>query len=138
MGDPTGKFLKVKLIQKKSAPVKPAYLFDEGAKIEWVPNKDKLRTSEPGVKMASYDDEWYGQPVSVLEMDGKMDSLEDVAYVESHLCNAGTEKYGELTEQILANKDSPGSDNGTGLFQTICSFKIREAFNAVKKAQPAR
>merc|ERR1712182_163351 len=71
--DPTGKFLKVKLIQKKSAPVKPAYLFDEGATVEWVPNKEKLRTSAPGVKLASYEDEWYGQPVSVLEMDGKVD-----------------------------------------------------------------
>merc|ERR1711939_634720 len=125
--DPTGKFLKVKLIQKKSAPVKPAYLFDEGATVEWTPNKEKLRTSDPGVKLASYDDMWYGQPVSVIEMDGKVDNLEDLS-------------YGELSEQILANKDSPGSDNGTGLFQTICSFKIREAFNAVKKGAgvPAR
>jgi len=138
--DPTGKFLKVKLIQKKSAPVKPAYLFDEGATVEWTPNKEKLRTSDPGVKLASYDDMWYGQPVSVIEMDGKVDNLEDLSYVESQLCNTGTEYYGELSEQILANKDSPGSDNGTGLFQTICSFKIREAFNAVKKGAgvPAR
>jgi len=138
--DPTGKFLKVKLIQKKSAPVKPAYLFDEGATVEWTPNKEKLRTSDPGVKLASYDDMWYGQPVSVIEMDGKVDNLEDLSYVESQLCNTGTDYYGELSEQILANKDSPGSDNGTGLFQTICSFKIREAFNAVKKGAgvPAR
>jgi phosphoribulokinase len=136
--DPTGQFLKVKLIQKKSAPVKPAYLMDEGASVEWVPNKEKLRTSAPGVKLASYEDMWYGQPVSVIEMDGKVDSLEDLSYVETHLCNTGTEYYGELSEQILKNKDSPGSDNGTGLFQTICSFKIREAFNAVKAAAPAR
>merc|ERR1719331_3569291 len=138
--DPTGKFLKVKLIQSKSAPVQPAYLFDEGATVEWTPNKEKLRTSDPGVKLASYDDMWYGQPVSVIEMDGKVDNLEDLSYVESQLCNTGTDYYGELSEQILANKDSPGSDNGTGLFQTICSFKIREAFNAVKKGAgvPAR
>merc|ERR1719484_330868 len=45
--DPTGKFLKVKLIQKKSAPVKPAYLMDEGAKVEWTPNADKLTTNAP-------------------------------------------------------------------------------------------
>jgi len=138
INDPTGKFLKVKLIQKKSAPVKPAYLMDEGAKVEWIPNKEKLRTSEPGVKLASYDDMWYGQPVSVIEMDGKVDNLEDLSYVETHLCNTGTKYYGELSEQILKNKDSPGSDNGTGLFQTICSFKIREAFDAVKAAAPAR
>ena len=131
--DPTGKFLKVKLIQKKGLKVSPAYFFDEGASIEWTPNPSKLTTSAPGVKIASYDDEWFGTPVQVIEMDGKMDELEEMVYIESHLCNAGTKYYGELSEQILANKDSPGSDNGTGLFQTVCSFKIREAYEVLKK-----
>jgi phosphoribulokinase len=131
--DPTGKFLKVKLIHKKGLTVSPAYFFDEGASIEWTPNPSKLTTSAPGVKIASYDDEWFGAPVQVIEMDGKMDELEEMVYIESHLCNAGTKYYGELSEQILANKDSPGSDNGTGLFQTVCSFKIREAYEALKK-----
>merc|ERR1711871_1880662 len=45
--DPTGKFLKVKLIQKKAAPVAPAYFFDEGATVEWTPNAEKLTTSAP-------------------------------------------------------------------------------------------
>merc|ERR1711871_1581563 len=130
--DPTGKFLKVKIIQKKDAAVKPAYLFDEGATIEWTPNKEKLTTSEPGVLLKSYDD-WYGNPVSVIEMDGKVDDVEELVYVESHLCNSGTKYYGELTEQIVKNGDSPGNDNGTGLFQTICSFKIREAFEKMTK-----
>merc|ERR1719258_516720 len=40
--DPSGKFLKVKLIQKKASPVSNAYFFDEGAKIEWVPNADQI------------------------------------------------------------------------------------------------
>merc|ERR1719252_382261 len=88
INDPTGKFLKVKLIQKKSAPVKPAYLMDEGAKVEWIPNNEKLRTSEPGVKIASYDDEWYGSPVTVVEMDGKIENIEEFVYIESQLCNA--------------------------------------------------
>jgi len=130
--DPTGKFLKVKLIQKKGLAIKPAYFFDEGASIEWTPNSEKLTTSAPGVKIASYDDEWFGAPVSVIEMDGKLDDLEEVVYLESHLCNSGTKYYGELSEQILANKEAPGSENGTGLFQTVCSFKIREAFEALK------
>merc|ERR1719387_1792934 len=58
--DPTGKFLKVKLIQKKGKTVAPAYFFDEGAKVEWNPNPSKLTTNAPGVKIASYDDEWFG------------------------------------------------------------------------------
>jgi len=130
--DPTGKFLKVKLIQKKGLVVKPAYFFDEGSSITWTPNSEKLSTSAPGVLIKSYDDDWFGETVSVIEMDGKVDDLQEMVYIESHLCNSGTKYYGELSEQILANKDSPGSDNGTGLFQTVCSFKIREAFEALK------
>merc|ERR1719498_1395574 len=61
--DPTGKFLKVKMIQKKGlAAVSPAYFFDEGSSIEWTPNPTKLTTSAPGVKIASYEDDWYGSP----------------------------------------------------------------------------
>ena len=125
---------QVKLIQKKTAAVKPAYFFDEGASITWTPNAEKLSTSPPGVKISSYDDVWYGSPVSVIEMDGKVDNLEEMVYIESQLCNGGTKYYGELTEQMVKNKDSPGSENGTGLFQTICSFKIREAYEALTGA----
>merc|ERR1719252_180515 len=132
--DPTGKFLKVKFIQKKAlSTVSAPYFFDKGSKLEWTPNGDKLTTSAPGVKIASYDDMWYDQPVSVVEMDGKVENLEELIYVESHLCDSGTKYYGELTEQIVKNKAAPGSENGTGLFQTLCSFKIREAYEALTK-----
>jgi len=132
--DPTGKFLKVKLIQKKGLSIKPAYFFDEGSKIEWTPNSDKLTTKPPGVKIASYEDDWFGAPVQVIEMDGKVEDIEELVYIESQLCNAGTKYYGELSEQMVANKDAPGSENGTGLFQTVCSFKIREAFEVATSA----
>merc|ERR1711990_347527 len=83
--DPTGKFLKVKYIQKKSVEVcKAPFLFDKGSKITWTPNGDKLSSTE-GVVLSSYDDEWFGQPVSVVEMDGKVDELEELIYVESAL-----------------------------------------------------
>merc|ERR1711988_771738 len=130
--DPTGKFLKVKLITKNSiGNITPPFLMDEGADVTWKPNGDKLTTSEPGVLFKSYQDEWFGEAFSVLEMDGKVDSLDELIYVESHLCNTGTKYYGELTEQMTGNKDAPGSENGSGLFQTICAFKIREAFEAI-------
>merc|ERR1719258_452827 len=93
--DPTGKFLKVKYIQKKSVTcVEQPYLFDAGSKIQWTPNAEKLTASE-GVAFASYDDEWFGQPVSVVEMDGKVDAIEELVYVESQLCSTGTKYYGE-------------------------------------------
>jgi phosphoribulokinase len=131
--DKSGKYLKVKYIQKKSVTcVSQPYLFDAGSKIAWTPNAAKLSSSE-GVAFASYDDEWFGQPVSVIEMDGSVDALEELIYVESHMCATGTKYYGELSEQMIKNKDSPGSDNGSGLFQTLASFKIREAYENLSK-----
>merc|ERR1712176_852741 len=48
--DESGKFLKVKLISKKSLTTVPLpYIFDEGSTVSWVPNGDKLTASEPGV-----------------------------------------------------------------------------------------
>jgi len=133
--DPTGKFLKVKYIQKKSVTsCESPFLFDKGSMISWTPNTDKLIVSDPGVVMKSYDDEWFGQPVSVIEMDGKVDVLDEMIYVESAMCSTGTKYYGELTEQITKNKEAPGSENGTGLFQTLASFKIREAYESISGA----
>lgn len=64
--------------------------------------------------------------VSVLEMDGQFDKIEELIYVESHLSNTSAKFYGEITQQMLKNSQFPGSNNGTGLFQTIVGLKIRE------------
>merc|ERR1711988_444375 len=131
--DPTGKTLKVKYIQKKSIGVcERPFLFDQGSTIEWTPNGEKLSTKEGGVLFKSYDDEWFGEAVSVIEMDGAVDVLDELVYVESAICGSGTKSYGELTEQMVKNADAPGSENGTGLFQTLASFKIREAYESIK------
>lgn len=77
--DPTGKFLKVKLICKnKLTCMSKPYMMDEGSSITWKPNPSKLSTSKPGVLFKSYQDDWFGESVSVLEMDGKIDSLEEL------------------------------------------------------------
>merc|ERR1711988_1686822 len=65
--DPTGKVLKVKYIQKKALGVcERPFLFDQGSTIEWTPNGEKLSTKEGGVLFKSYDDEWFGEAVSVI------------------------------------------------------------------------
>ncbi len=46
--------------------------------------------------------------VSVLEMDGAFDKLEELIYVESHLSNTSTKFYGEITQQMLKNSHFPG------------------------------
>merc|ERR1711937_593807 len=124
-----GKVLKVKFIQKEGKDnFDPAYLFDEGSTIEWTPCGKKLTCSYPGIKFAYGPDEFLGNDVTVLEMDGKFDNLQELIYAESHLSNTATKFYGELTQQMIKMGDSPGSDNGTGFFQTLASLKIREFY----------
>merc|ERR1719428_2569570 len=124
-----GKVLKVKFIQKEGKDnFDPAYLFDEGSTIEWTPCGKKLTCPYPGIKFASGPDVAYGKDVSVLEMDGTFDNIQELIYVESHLSNTATKFYGELTQQMIKMGDSPGSDNGTGFFQTLASLKIREFY----------
>merc|ERR1712187_978755 len=56
-------FLKVKLIQKKGGNFPPITL-----------KKDLTLTgSEPGATLKAYDDDWFGNAVSVVEMDGEID-----------------------------------------------------------------
>merc|ERR1712125_316167 len=106
------KTLRVRCIQKNGvADFDPAYLFDEGSTIEWTPSGKKLASSAPGVKFASGPDTFY---------------------VESCLSNTSTRYYGEMTQSMIALANAPGSDNGTGLMQTIAAFKIRELYE--KKA----
>ena len=59
----------------------------------------------------------------MLEMDGQFDKLEELIYVESHLSNTSAKFYGEITQQMLKNSGFPGSNNGTGLLQTIIGLK---------------
>merc|ERR1711997_1136289 len=88
--------------------------------------------SYPGIKLASGPDTWVGKDVSVLEMDGNFDNIQELVYVESHLSNTNTKYYGELTQAMLALADAPGSNNGTGFMQTLAAFAIRELYT--KKA----
>lgn len=69
--------------------------------------------------------------VSVVEMDGQFDRLDELIYVESHLSNLSSKFYGEVTQQMLKHTDFPGSNNGTGLFQTIIGLKIRDLYEQI-------
>merc|ERR1719231_403246 len=127
------------MIQKEGKELfDPAYLFDEGSTVSWIPCGRKLTCSYPGIKFFYGPDTWYGEEVSVLEMDGQFDKLEELIYVESHLSNTSTKFYGEVTQQMLKYSDAPGSNNGTGLFQTLIALKVRElAEQMVSETVPA-
>jgi phosphoribulokinase len=52
------------------------------------------------------------------------------------LSNTKTKFYGELTQAMLALADAPGSNNGTGLMQTLAAFAIRDLYE--KKTATAK
>ncbi|RVW68915.1 Phosphoribulokinase, chloroplastic [Vitis vinifera] len=136
--DNEGKVLRVRLIMKEGVTYfSPVYLFDEGSTISWIPCGRKLTCSYPGINFSYGPDTYYGHEVSVLEMDGQFDRLDELIYVESHLSNISTKFYGEITQQLLKHSDFPGSNNGTGLFQTIVGLKIRDLFEQIVASRAA-
>ena len=144
LDDEESKLLRVRLIEKEGVEhFDPTYLFDEGSTIDWRPCGRKLTCSYPGIKMFYGPDSYYGHEVSVLEVDGQFDNLEEMIYLESHLSKTGTKYYGEMTELLLQHKDYPGSNNGSGLFQVLVGLKMRETYESltsqeVKVAAPVR
>lgn len=131
------KTLRVRCIQKEGVQdFNACYLFDQGSKIEWTPAADKLSSPAPGIKLASYPDDYFGSDVSVVEMDGTFSNIQELVYVESALSNTNTKFYGELTQAMLALADAPGSNNGTGLMQTLAAFAIRSLYE--KKSAAAK
>nr|ACN27238.1 unknown [Zea mays] len=109
----------------------PVHLFDEGSTVYWIPCGRKLSCSYPGIRFAYGFDTYFGHEVSVVEMDGQFDKLDELIYVETHLSNLSTKFYGEVTQQMLRHADVPGSNNGTGLFQTIVGLKIRDLYEQI-------
>merc|ERR1711966_239411 len=131
------KTLRVRAIQKDGvADFNPCYLFDESSKITWEPPAEKLSSPAPGLKLAYGPEEFMGSACQVLEMDGTFDNIQELVYVESQLSNTSTKFYGELTQAMLALADAPGSNNGTGLMQTLAAFAIRELYE--KKTAAAK
>jgi phosphoribulokinase len=127
--DKERKVLRVQMIQRDGVEgFEPAYLFDEGSTIDWVPCGRKLTCSYPGIKMHYGPDAYYGHSVSVLEVDGQFDKLEEVIYIEQHLSKTSAKYSGELTELLLHHREYPGSTNGTGLFQVLTGLKMRATY----------
>nr|CAC80070.1 phosphoribulokinase [Galdieria sulphuraria] len=127
--DTEKKVLRVRLIQREGIQgFQSVYLYDEGSTIDWIPCGRKLTCSYPGIKFHYGPDNWYNHDVSVLEVDGNFEKLEELIYIESHLNNTSTKFYGEITQQLLRNSSAPGSNNGTGLFQVLTALKMRQLY----------
>ncbi len=134
--DKESKYLRVRLIQKEGIEgFEPVYLFDEGSTIDWRPCGRKLTCAYPGIKLFYGPDSYYGHEVSVLEVDGYFDKLEEMIYIESHLSKTATKFYGEMTELLLKHPDAPGANDGTGLFQVLVGLKMRETYELLTKEE---
>jgi phosphoribulokinase len=127
--DTDRKVLRVRMLQREGKEgFEPTYLFDEGSTIQWTPCGRKLTCSYPGMQLYYGSDVYYGRYVSVLEVDGQFDNLEEVIYIENHLSNTSTKYQGEMTHLLLQHREYPGSNNGTGLFQVLTGLKMRAAY----------
>ena len=127
--DTERKVLRVRMLQREDKEgFEPAYLFDEGSTINWTPCGRKLTCSYPGMQLNYGSDVYYGRYVSVLEVDGQFDNLEEVIYIETHLSKTSTKYQGEMTHLLLQHREYPGSNNGTGLFQVLTGLKMRAAY----------
>merc|ERR1719271_2236721 len=124
--------LRVRLVQKDGNKLfDPAFLFDKGAKITWVPDGSKMSAASPGLSFSSYGEDYFGQSATVLEMTGDLSKLDDVSYIEGQMSDTSTKSAGEMTEQMLKHASFPGSMNGTGVFQPLVGLKIREVYERV-------
>ncbi|MCL2924557.1 MAG: phosphoribulokinase [Trichodesmium sp. MAG_R04] len=133
--DKEHKVLRVRLIQREGVKdFEPVYLFDEGSTINWIPCGRKLTCSYPGIKMYYGPDSYYDHEVSVLEVDGNFDNLEEMIYIEGHLSNTSTQYYGEITQAMMKHQEYPGSNNGSGLFQVLVGLKMRATYERLTAA----
>merc|ERR1712087_1049612 len=115
-------YLKVKLIQKKDGAFPMVTLEKEL----------KLTGSKPGAVLKQYDEDWFGSPATVVEMDGEIDMdnmAEQVAEIEKNMEGLNGKSPTELTDAMVKLKSSPGSQNGTGLLQAVIAMKIREVYD---------
>jgi phosphoribulokinase len=124
-----GKHLKVKLIQKLGkAGLTPSYILDRDSEVSVIPKKVK---TEPtcGVQLASSKQKYYGREVAVVEMDGKLTDIHDFAAIDKLLSETAAKVPGELSAELIkVGEKSPGSLDGTGLFQTLTALKLREFY----------
>ncbi|MEM7579349.1 MAG: phosphoribulokinase [Mastigocoleus sp.] len=134
--DKERKVLRVRMLQREdNKGFKPVYLFDEGSTINWTPCGRKLTCSYPGMQVYYGSDVYYGRYVSVLEIDGQFDNLDEVIYIENHLSNTSTKYQGEMTHLLLQHREYPGSNNGTGLFQVLTGLKMRATYEILTSTE---
>jgi phosphoribulokinase len=128
-----GKHLKVKLVQKTGKTgLVPSYILDKDATVSVVPTEWQVKVDAScGVKLGSYKEKYYGRDVNVVELDGKLTDVNDFTFIEKLVSQTAAKFPGELASELIkVGEKSPGSLDGTGLFQTLTALKLREFYEA--------
>ena len=129
-----GKHLKVKLVQKVGKKgLKPSYILDPEATIAVHPTPAQVKVGPTvGVALASYKQKYYGRDAATVEFDGKLTDINDYTAIEKLLSETAARNPGELAAELIkVGPNSPGSLDGTGLFQTLTALKLREFYETI-------
>ena len=129
-----GKHLKVKMIQKTGMKgFIPSYMIDEDGVVTVKPSSKKVKhEASCDLVLSSGKEKYYGRDVSVLSMDGKLTDINDYKEIEKLLSATAVKTPGELSAELIkVGPNAPGSMDGTGLFQTLTSLKLREFYESV-------
>ena len=71
-------------------------------------------------------------------MDGKLADINDFKEIEKLLKDTAAKSETELSDELIkVGAGSPGSLDGTGLFQTLTSLKLREDYENLIGAKVA-
>merc|ERR1712205_256181 len=128
------KHLKVEMIQVKGVKnFKPTYILDADGEMTWTPSGIDTKDG-PGLKVFQRQTKWAGKDAVVVGMDGKYNNIKEMTKVEAAFADASTKSAGEATEKMCGYEGQPGSNDGTGFFQTITALKCREIYEALSGA----
>ena len=125
---------QVKLIQANGKEgFSPSYILDKDATIKVHPTSSQVKVGPTcGVALASYKQEYYGRSASVVEMDGKLEDINDYKSIETFISATAAKTPGELASELIkVGANSPGSLDGSGLFQTLTALKLREFYESI-------
>lgn len=128
-----GKHLKVKMIQRKD---KKDYKCASGPAGVMKPAVKSAPDCE--VTLGYGTEKFYDKDCEVITMDGKLADINDFKEIEKLLQDTAAKSATELADEVIkVGADSPGALDGTGLFQTLTSLKLREYYETIMGAKVA-
>ena len=135
--DNEGKILRVRMIMKEGVKFfDTPYLFDEGSTISWIPCGRKLTCSYPGIKFFYGPDTFYGEgSLRASRWTVSSTSSRSSSTSNPSCPTPPPSSTARSTQQMLKYQNGPGSNNGTGFFQTLVGLKVRELYEKISETE---